>query len=77
MKKTIPLSNLKLNHIAKISYIYCSDNIKRRLLDLGIVPGTFIIPIFKSTSGDPIAYEVRSTVLAIRNQDAQKIFVSF
>lgn len=77
MKNNIPLTNLKLNSTAKISDICCSENIKRRLLDLGIIPNTSITPVFKSTCSDPIAYEIRGTVLAIRNQDAQNILVYF
>ncbi len=75
MKNTIPLTDLSLNLEAKIHTINCSNSIKRRLMDLGIIPHTSITPIFKSTSGDPIAYEIRGTVLAIRNQDAKNIFV--
>ena len=75
MKSTIPLTNLEINSTAKIDHINCSNNIKRRLLDLGIVPETLITPVFRSTCGDPVAYEVRNTVLAIRNQDAKNIFV--
>lgn len=71
----IPLSNLKMNTTAKIDCINCDGNIKRRLLDLGIVPNTSITPVFRSTGGDPVAYEIRDTLLAIRNQDAKNIFV--
>ena len=76
MKNTIPLTELALNLSGKIISIDVSPNIKRRLLDLGIIPNTSITPVFKSTGGDPIAYEIRGTVLAIRNQDAENILVS-
>ena len=46
------------------------------MLDLGIVPGTTIVPIFISPFGDPKAFEVRGTLLAIRNKDASKIVVN-
>ncbi len=75
MKNAIPLSELDINCTAKIDSINCTSTIKRRLLDLGIVPETSITPVLKSISGDPIAYEIRNTLLAIRNQDAQNIFV--
>jgi len=77
MKKIIPLTDLKLNRTAIISDILCCGNIRRRLLDLGIIPSTLITPIFKSTGGDPIAYDIRGTVLAIRKEDAEKIYVFF
>ena len=73
--QTIPLSNLKLNSIGVIKEINCKSNIKRRLLDLGLIPNTEITPIMESVSGDPMAYEVRNIILAIRKEDADKILV--
>ena len=45
-------------------------SLKRRLLDLGIIKGTKIIPVLKSPSGDPTAFEVRGTLIALRKEDA-------
>lgn len=73
--KTIPLTKLDLNQIGYIKEINCNESIKRRLLDLGLIPNTKITPIMKSVAGDPIAYEVRNIILAIRKQDAEKIVV--
>lgn len=73
--ETLPLTKLKLNSVGIIKEINCKSNIKRRLLDLGLIPNTSITPIMTSISGDPIAYEVRNIILAIRKQDANKIIV--
>ncbi len=73
--KTIPLSKLELNSKAIIKEINCCNSIKRRLLDLGLIENTEITPVFQNISGDPIAYEVRNIILAIRKQDAEKILV--
>lgn len=75
MTKAIPLTDLTINSTAKIDHINCAEHIKRRFLDLGIIPETSITPVFKSVAGDPVAYEVRDTLLAIRSQDAKNIFV--
>ena len=48
-------------------------HLKRRLLDLGVIKSTKIKPVFKSISGSPIAYEIRGSVIAIRNEDAKNI----
>ena len=64
------LYELPLNTVAIIKDINCADNIRRRLLDLGLVNGTKIKPIFKSPSGDPVAFEVRNTLIAIRKEDS-------
>ncbi len=73
--ETIPLTKLKLNTSGFIKEINCKNNIKRRLLDLGLIPNTKITPIMKSVTGDPMAYEVRNIILAIRKQDAENIIV--
>ena len=73
--KTLPLTKLELYSTGIIKQVNCKNNIKRRVLDLGLIPNTPITPILKSISGDPIGYEVRNIILAIRKQDAEKIIV--
>lgn len=67
------LSELPLNTIGIIDELNCNGNIRRRLLDLGLVKGTKITPIFKSPSGEPTAYEVRRTIIALRKEDSKLI----
>ena len=37
----------------------------------GIFPGSSIRPVFKSPAGDPVAYEIMGTVLALRLKDSE------
>ncbi len=69
----INLSNLPLNKNGIIKNVKCNEDIKRRLLDLGLVKGTNIIPVLVSPSKDPRAFEVRGSIIAIRKEDAEKI----
>jgi len=46
---------------------------RRRLFDLGILPGTPIENIMSSPLGDPIAYRVRNSVVALRREQARLI----
>ncbi len=39
---------------------------RRRLMDLGVVPGTEIIAEMKSASGDPTAYRIKGASIALR-----------
>ena len=71
MKDT--LNNLSIGTEAKIETLECTGSLRRRLLDLGFVPNTKIKPLFKSASGDPTAYEVRSSVIALREIDSKNI----
>lgn len=50
-------------------------SLKRRFLDLGIVENTLITPVLKSPSGDPTAFEIRGTLIALRKEDANLIKV--
>lgn len=53
----------------------CQGPQRRRLLDLGVVPGTVIVPELVSTSGDPVAYRVRGALIALRREQARWIGV--
>lgn len=64
------LYELPLNTVGVVNNLNCNGNIRRRLLDLGLVKGTKITPVFKSPSGDPTAYEIRKTLIAIRKEDS-------
>ncbi len=48
----------------------CRGAERRRLLDLGIVPGTVIAAELVSPIGDPIAFRVRDTLIALRREQA-------
>lgn len=48
---------------------------RRRLMDLGIVPGTKIEAELESLTGDPVAYRVRGTTVALRKQQTDKIYL--
>lgn len=49
---------------------------RRRLMDLGIVPGTKIEAELESLTGDPVAYRVRGTTVALRKQQTEKIYLT-
>ena len=69
----IQLDTLPLNITGKVENLNCTGSIKRRLLDLGIVKGTKITPILQSPSGDPTAFFIRGSTIAIRKEDAELI----
>lgn len=71
----VDLSQLSLNQNGKIKEIKCEECIKRRLLDLGLVKGTNIVPVLVSPSKDPRAFSVRGSIIAIREEDAKSIKV--
>ena len=50
--------------------------VRRRLLDIGLTPGTRVECIGKSPGGDPKAFLIRGAVIALREEDCAGIFVS-
>ncbi|HHW37609.1 MAG TPA: ferrous iron transport protein A [Bacillales bacterium] len=48
---------------------------RRRLLDLGFVKGAQIEVLRKSPLGDPVAYLVNNTTIALRKEESNHIFV--
>lgn len=53
----------------------CQGRQRRRLLDLGVVPGTVVLAEYRSAGGDPVAYLIRGALIALRRQQAEWIFV--
>ena len=48
---------------------------RRRLMDLGVVPGTEIVAEMKSVSGDPTAYRIKGASIALRKNLADRIYL--
>lgn len=53
----------------------CQGLTRRRFLDLGITPGTEIEAVMRSPFGDPVAYRVRDSLIALRREQADWIWV--
>ena len=71
----IPLSLLPLGMKAKVKDLVSTGIIRRRMLDLGLILDTEVEALLKSPSGDPTAYNIRGAVIALRSEEAGKIFV--
>lgn len=54
-----------------------NGNIRRRLLDLGLVKGASITPVLISPSSGLKAFDIRGTLIAIRDEDSASIIVDF
>ncbi|HET9372360.1 MAG TPA: iron dependent repressor, metal binding and dimerization domain protein [Vicinamibacterales bacterium] len=53
----------------------CQGFSRRRLMDLGFTEGALIRPFLKTFAGDPRAYEVRGTLIALRRDQALQVLV--
>lgn len=69
------LTNLPLRSKGRVVKLTAKGKKRRRLLDLGLIPGTVVEAIRRSPSGDPTAYIIRGTVLALRSEETNFIEV--
>ncbi len=67
------LDKLAVGGSAYVTKVGGEGNLRLRLLDMGIIPGTKISVIKVAPLGDPIEIRVREYELTIRLEDAQLI----
>lgn len=73
----VRLSELPLEQEAQIVSLSptCQGLTRRRLLDLGFTPGTRLRPVLQTFAGDPRAYRVRGTTIALRRDQSSVVIV--
>lgn len=69
------LDQLHIGEQGIIAALAAQSNIYRRLLDLGFVPGARVCCLFPAVFGDPRAYLIKNTVIALRRSDARTILL--
>lgn len=69
----ITLCELCEGHDAVIKCTNVPQPMKRRLIELGFAPGSVVKCIGRSPLGDPTAYLVKNTVIALRKNDSKNI----
>ena len=69
------LFELKKGQKCLIDKIYENGNIKRRLLDIGLVENTLVECVEVSPLGDPKAFLIRGGVIALRKNDCENILI--
>lgn len=57
----------------RITHLDIDGVMRRRLLDLGFVPGAIVEVLRKSPLGDPIAFRVSQTSIALRKEESLRI----
>ncbi len=75
MEAAISLMQLHTGKKAKVLSLAFDGALRRRILDLGVIEGTEIASLYKSPSGNPVAYLIRGAVIALRSDVASGIMV--
>ena len=70
------LDRLPVGHSAHIQRLKAAGTQRRRMLDLGFVPGAAVTALQASPWGDPVAYGIRGAVIALRKEDAAAIHIT-
>ena len=76
MKTYLSLDQLHPGEYARIERVDHHSSMRRRLQELGFVPGTRVECVGQSPMGDPSAYLVRGAVIALRHRDGALIQIS-
>ena len=69
------LSQLENSKSASIVSVNCNEAMRSRLSSLGFYPGAAVTAIFNSISGEPRAYHIQGSIIALRSCDAEKIII--
>lgn len=72
----VRLAELPLRTPCTVTAIRGSRPVRRRLLELGLVPGTRVSIVGVSPLGDPLELEVRGSRLSVRKKEALTIEVA-
>lgn len=70
------LAELKVGEKAEIISMESNTTIKRRLQDIGLINGTIAECLYISPLGDPKAFLIRGTVIALRCEDTNDIIIN-
>ena len=63
------LSDAYIDKRVKVLRVLVKEDKKRRFYDLGIIPEMIIKPLFRSPFGDPTAFLINGSVIALRKED--------
>lgn len=71
------LCDLEFNKRAIVNKVNLHGIKKRRIYDLGFIPGEIVTKEYESIFKNPICYKIKNTLIAIRNEDAYSIEVDY
>lgn len=75
MKEPHYLSDLAPGQRGTVRALGATGAMRRRMLDIGLAPGTEVECLGRSPAGDPSAYLIRGAVIAIRASDGRDVLL--
>ncbi len=75
-KEEMTLNKVPVGKSCTVNALEMTGLMRRRLQDLGMIPGTRVTPTKKSPGHGPTAYKLRESVYALREEDARNVDVT-
>jgi ferrous iron transport protein A len=69
------IADLGVGQVAEITSIECDRRTSRRLMEMGLLPGTQVRVVRVAPLGDPLELKVRNYSLSLRQSEAARIGV--
>lgn len=69
------LNALHCGETARVKGIDSTEQEIKRLLAIGFLENSLVESLYASPSGNPVAYGIHGVVLALRQEDAEKIII--
>jgi ferrous iron transport protein A len=70
------LTSLPVGQNARVVAVNGNSPVARRMMEMGVIPGTPVVVVKSAPFGDPIEVRVRGYSLAMRRAEADSIEVS-
>jgi Fe2+ transport system protein FeoA len=71
----VPLGELPVGSRTRVVEVKGSGKHQRRMLDMGLVPGSKVVVVREAPLNDPVEYRVKGTSISMRRADADTVFV--
>lgn len=75
MEHELHLCDLPVGSMGKVTRLLAIGLPRRRMLDLGLIPGTKVECIRHSPLGDPTAFNIRGAIIALRYEESQQVLI--
>jgi len=72
---TATLDELPIGAVGTVAAVGCPRPVARRLMEMGLLPGTRVAVVRVAPFGDPIQLRLRSYALSIRRREASAILI--
>jgi Fe2+ transport system protein FeoA len=70
------LADLSPGNAARVAAVGGAGSFRRRLLEIGLVPGTEVVRTGQAPLGDPLTFRIRGATLCLRVADARLILLA-